>query len=839
MNTHLKKTCSSSVRLAVVLGLMFCALAPAHAQSLLTTNGDFLAWPDTEVPGLPGVYFGGSIWLPTVAEDGTLFFSSDMYGAGVSGTNFKGLFSGTSAADLSMVARWSGPAPGLPGLALINSAGTQGIGANALLSPSGGYKVWSSFLSGAGVNTNNDTALFRSSPGGSVLVAREGDVAPGTVGALFSGNLKSEYQFTQVNRTGRVLFQSSLIGGDATGGNNGAIFTGTPGALSILRRLGDAVLPGPVRAAGMGTIQQMDSNGRVLYDVTLSGAGVTAANDSSLWFYTPGAGSTLLVREGDPAPGTSGATFGNLQDNWYPGCSPTSLTRSGKYEMAVDLKGGDVTYGVNDRALYVGTVGGGLTMIARAGDPAPGTDAFFQGFSPFYSLINDAGDVAFQATLNGGTSDPTNNSGIWTWKSGTLSLVVRSGAPVPGFPPVLDVPAPITTYGTFIGWAMSFNDLGQILVQGNLMGGEIRGGVDHRELLVFDPVKGLIVVARSGEEIEGAPGSLRTLSVFGHIQFSNTDGISHALGNTGRVALGAFLSEGSAIATVDLNCYPATTYGIDGDGDGRGDPSTKVSLCSGVTPPAGYIPNATDCNDGDPAVYKAYYEDADGDGRGNQSVSVCAAATPPAGYVTKSNDCDDTQPTVYPGRLEVCDGLDNNCNFQIDEGFEDPLPSTCGVGACASNGVAQCVGGVLNDSCVPGTPSAEACNGIDDDCDGIDDNVAPPSGALALNGAQLANGTAHLTWNTLATATGYDLVTGSLQLLRSSGGNYSTATTQCLANDLPATSFDATANPVVGQGFWYLIRAVNCGVGASYDSGAASQIGSRDAEIAASGHACP
>jgi hypothetical protein len=437
----------------------------------------------------------------------------------------------------------------------------------------------------------------------------------------------------------------------------------------------------------------MDNNGRVLYDVTLSGAGVTAANDSSLWFYTPGSGSTLLVREGDPAPGTSGATFGNLQDSWYPGLFADLADAQREVRDGGRPEGWRRHIRVNDRALYVGTVGGGLTMIARAGDPAPGTDAFFQGFSPYYSLINDAGDVAFQATLNGGTSDPTNNSGIWTWKAGTLSLVVRSGAPVPGFPPVPDVPAPITTYDTFIGWNMSFNDLGQIPRPGNLRGGEIRDGVDDRELLVFDPIKGLIVVARSGEEIEGAPGSLRTLNVFGFIQFSNTDGISHALGNTGRVAMAAFLSEGSAIATVDLNCYPATTYGIDGDGDGRGDPSTKVSVCSGVTPPAGYIPNATDCNDGDPAVYKAYYEDADGDGRGNQSASVCAAATPPAGYVTKSNDCDDTQPTVYPGRLEVCDGLDNNCNFQIDEGFEDPLPSTCGVGACASNGIAQCVGG--------------------------------------------------------------------------------------------------------------------------------------------------
>ena len=329
-----------------------------------------------------------------------------MYGAGVSGSNYKGVFSGTNAGDVSMVARWSDPAPGLPGLSLINSTGTQGIGSQVLISPSGGYKLWSSFLSGPGVSTTNDTALFGSSPGGSFLVAREGDPAPGTAGAVFSGNLSSQYQFAQVNRNGTVLFQSSLAGGDVTGpANNGAIFTGTPGALSILLRLGDTVLPGPVKAAGAGTIQQMDNDGRVLYDVILTGAGVTAANDRSLWFYTPGSGSTLLAREGDPAPGTAGATFGNPANNWYPGCSPTSLTRSGKYEMAVDLKGGDVIPGLNDKALYVGSVTGGMTMIARAGDPAPGTDAFFQGFSPFYSLINDAGDVAFQAVLTGGTSE--------------------------------------------------------------------------------------------------------------------------------------------------------------------------------------------------------------------------------------------------------------------------------------------------------------------------------------------------------------------------------------------------------------------------------------------------
>ena len=117
--------------------------------------------------------------------------------------------------------------------------------------------------------------------------------------------------------------------------------------------------------------------------------------------------------------------------------------------------------------------------------------------------------------------------------------------------------------------------------------------------------------------------------------------------------------------------------------------------------------------------------------------------------------------------------------------------------------------------------------------------MAPPSGALALNGQKLGNGAAHLTWNAPATATGYDLVTGSAQILQSSGGSFSAATTQCLANDLPTTSFDAAPIPAAGQGFWYLIRAMNCGGNSSYNSGFPSQVGTRDAGIAASGHGCP
>ena len=97
-----------------------------------------------------------------------------------------------------------------------------------------------------------------------------------------------------------------------------------------------------------------------------------------------------------------------------------------------------------------------------------------------------------------------------------------------------------------------------------------------------------------------------------------------------------------------------------------------------------------------------------------------------------------------------------------------------------------------------------------------------------------------LSWGSIVGETGYDIARGDLGNLRSSGGDFSAATTteECLDNNRTTSSMRFSGTPAVGDGFWFLVRGQNCGGNGTYDTGAASQSGLRDTEIAGSGNDC-
>lgn len=62
-----------------------------------------------------------------------------------------------------------------------------------------------------------------------------------------------------------------------------------------------------------------------------------------------------------------------------------------------------------------------------------------------------------------------------------------------------------------------------------------------------------------------------------------------------------------------------------------------------------------------------YYQDADNDTYGNPLVSQVSCTGAPAGYQLNNTDCDDTKIAIHPNALEVCnDGLDDDCNGVVD-----------------------------------------------------------------------------------------------------------------------------------------------------------------------------
>jgi len=227
--------------------------------------------------------------------------------------------------------------------------------------------------------------------------------------------------------------------------------------------------------------------------------------------------------------------------------------------------------------------------------------------------------------------------------------------------------------------------------------------------------------------------------------------------------------QGCVFAAIDADRdgHPASTC-LDAEGAPLGDDCDDAD-------PQRYPGNAEVCDgeDHDEDCDARTFGAVDADGDDHFNANCCNFDDDGTAYC--GDDCDDSQPRTHPGNVETCDGIDNDCNGLLDHPLEDRdadgwatvhcggadcddtnadvypgAPELCdGVDTdCSAGGgvvadeqdldgdmhvVAKCVaveGGLAGGDCddnarVVNMDAAEACNALDDDCDGlVDEGVA-------------------------------------------------------------------------------------------------------------------
>ncbi len=162
---------------------------------------------------------------------------------------------------------------------------------------------------------------------------------------------------------------------------------------------------------------------------------------------------------------------------------------------------------------------------------------------------------------------------------------------------------------------------------------------------------------------------------------------------------------------IDQDCDGADLDDVDGDGY------------------AAAVVGGTDCDDTDASTNPAATETADGvdeDCDGDVDDGTSWYDDDGDGVTEAAGDCDDADSGVWPGAVETPDGVDEDCDGIVDEGttaYDDD-------GDGWSEDAGDC-----NDGAVAVSPDATEIlgNGIDDDCDGVVDD-----GATDLDGDGVA-----------------------------------------------------------------------------------------------------
>ncbi|MBO84406.1 MAG: hypothetical protein CL927_03540 [Deltaproteobacteria bacterium] len=194
--------------------------------------------------------------------------------------------------------------------------------------------------------------------------------------------------------------------------------------------------------------------------------------------------------------------------------------------------------------------------------------------------------------------------------------------------------------------------------------------------------------------------------------------------------------------TLDESQFSNEFFDADGDGVSRFSVDGQAADCDDTNPEIsprqvevcdGIDNNCDELVDLPPAAevlngLLEHWADSDGDGYGDPRSELLRSCEPPDGYVRNYDDCDDLSADVGPDAAEVCDGLDNDCNAVVDDVSEGDATEVYFRDADADGyGTAE----EVLASCEPSPPAGFTNNS--DDCDDTNPYVNPGEGTIEVS----------------------------------------------------------------------------------------------------------
>jgi hypothetical protein len=378
-------------------------------------------------------------------------------------------------------------------------------------------------------------------------VGIEGQTAPGTQYAfLLFDDLDTASRapgFVQ-SQSGRVAFWQQVIDpNDPTIIHRGIWAENENHELQLVAITGQPV-PGMADGARFthfsSGLPQITDDGLLVFQAFAAESEDSLLGTESIWRQRTDGGFDKIVSAGDPAPGVMGGIFWAFENFNINGNGRTA------FQAGAEIPG--VGY---QNGIWIAAENGDISSVALKSQSAPGIPS--GAFASFLSVdrpfvIDNAGNIAFTASLMGPGIDESNDTGLWRMHpDGLVELVAWENAPAPGG----------GNFGTFnddsprvSNSTITMNGLGQVAFT-----------TDDRAIWAEDSSGQLQLIARTGQEIDFDPGpgvDIRTISSVYMLNTSNgQDGLARPFNDNGDLVFLVGLQQwGYAVIRVNMNIVP-------------------------------------------------------------------------------------------------------------------------------------------------------------------------------------------------------------------------------------------------------------------------------------------